>query len=334
MAKKILYVNFNLKEAQDGAKVFTKAGQPVKIFYNKERETYPILGILFNRGCEDSSGFDKPVYYDINGRCYNSDGFNNNDLVIGVEVEDKDENKKVAIQEGNMREMKLIPFDVEKAKAGAKVVTRDGHKVDIIIFNGRNSYPISGWIRARASQLIGDSDEYASFTEEGYYNSFNKEDHRDLFIEVEESEKQLLPFDLEKAKAGAQVITRNGRPVTICRYDVKNKDYPILGLVELVDGKEVPQAFTESGKSFNGDDQERPFDLFIEVETKLHRMTNQEFTWWLRECPEEHREYCHKEGTTAHFNYYYSFDEANEEVEESILIRKNGGEWMEPVIYK
>ncbi len=248
MAKEILYVNFELKSAQDGAKVFTKAGQPVKIFYNKEREKYPILGILFNRGCEDSSGFDKPVYYDINGRCFNSDGFNNNDLVIGVEVEDNDENKKAAIQEGNMDEMKLIPFDAEKAKAGA------------------------------------------------------------------------------------QVITRNGRPVTICRYDVKNKDYPILGLVELVDGKEVPQAFTESGKLYNGDYQERPFDLFIKVETKRHRMTYQEFTWWLRECPEEHREYCHKEGTTAHFDFYYSFDEANEEVAKGILIRKNGGEWMEPVI--
>ena len=49
MAKKILYVNFNLKEAQDGAKVFTKAGQPVKIFYNKEQGAYPILGILFKR---------------------------------------------------------------------------------------------------------------------------------------------------------------------------------------------------------------------------------------------------------------------------------------------
>lgn len=252
MAKKILYVNFNLKEAQDGAKVFTKAGQPVKIFYNKELGEYPIVGILFYKGVcigdDGFHGFDKAMCYDINGRCFNSDGFNNNDLVIGVEVEDKDENKKTAIQEGNMCEMKLIPFDAEKAKAGA------------------------------------------------------------------------------------QVITRNGRPVTICRYDVKNKDYPILGLVELVDGKEVPQAFTESGKSFNGDDQERPFDLFIKVETKLHRMTYQEFTWWLRECPEEHREYCYKGGNSVHFNYYYTFDGADEEVEEGILIRKNGGEWMAPVI--
>lgn len=249
MAKKILYVNFNLKEALDGAKVFTKAGQPVKIFYNKEREAYPILGILFNRGVEDSSGFDEPVYYDINGRCLNSDGFNKNDLVIGVEVEDKDENKKVAIQEGNMDEMKLIPFDAEKAKAGA------------------------------------------------------------------------------------QVITRNGRPVTICRYDVKNKDYPILGLVELVEGKEVPQTFTESGKSFNGDYQERPFDLFIKVEkTKPYRMTNQELAWWIRDCPEEHREVCRVDEDTIYSRYIYRKCDANEEVPEFVRIRKNGGEWMEPVI--
>jgi len=79
---------------------------------------------------------------------------------------------------------KIVPFNLEKAKNGARVVTRDGHKVDIIRFDGRDSYPISGWIRA--SQLIGDSDEYASFTKEGYYISSNNEDCRDLFIEVEE----------------------------------------------------------------------------------------------------------------------------------------------------
>lgn len=247
MAKKILYVNFNLKEAHDGAKVFTKAGQPVKIFYNKERGTYPILGILFNRGCEDSSGFDKPVYYDINGRCYNSDGFNNNDLVIGVEVEDKDENKKTAIQEGNMCEMKLIPFNVEKAKRGA------------------------------------------------------------------------------------QVITRNGRPVTICRYDVKNKDYPILGLVELEDGKEVPQAFTESGKSFNGDDQERPFDLFIEKEVERRLMTQQELSDWLRDSPEEHREYMYVDSSTIRSSFAYR-EEVSSKLADDILVRRNHREWEKPLI--
>lgn len=247
MAKKILYVNFNLKEAQDGAKVFTKAGQPVKIFYNKERGTYPILGILFNRGVEDASGFDKPVYYDINGRCFNSDGFNNNDLVIGVEVEDKDENKKTTIQEGNVDEMKLIPFNVEKAKAGA------------------------------------------------------------------------------------QVITRNGRPVTICRYDVKNKDYPILGLVELVDGKEVPQTFTENGKSFNGDDQERPFDLFIEKEVERRLMTQQELSDWLRDSPEEHREFKYVDSSTIRSSFAYR-EEVSSKLADDILVRRNHGEWEEPLI--
>lgn len=80
---------------------------------------------------------------------------------------------------------KIVPFNLEKAKNGARVVTRDGHKVDIIRFDERDTYPISGWIRS--SQNIGDLDEYVSFTEEGYYVDSDTENFRDLFIEVEES---------------------------------------------------------------------------------------------------------------------------------------------------
>lgn len=41
------------------------------------------------------------------------------------------------------KEYELIPFDIEKAKQGAKVMTRDGHDVRILCFD-RNSdeYPI------------------------------------------------------------------------------------------------------------------------------------------------------------------------------------------------
>ena len=35
-------------------------------------------------------------------------------------------------------------------------------------------------------------------------------------------EKKLKPFDLEAAKAGAKVITRDGRPVRIICFDRKN----------------------------------------------------------------------------------------------------------------
>lgn len=72
---------------------------------------------------------------------------------------------------------------------------------------------------------------------------------------------KLIPFDAEKAKKGAKVVTRNGLPVKILDYPVKNEDCPILGLV-LIEGKEFPMAFTKSGNHYNN--TESIFDLFIE----------------------------------------------------------------------
>lgn len=61
---------------------------------------------------------------------------------------------------------------------------------------------------------------------------------------------KLVPFDIEKAKNGAKVVTRNGLSVRIPAYDVKNETYPILGLVKLPQsGREIVYSFTENGKS-------------------------------------------------------------------------------------
>ena len=35
--------------------------------------------------------------------------------------------------------VRIIPFDIEKAKQGAKVVTRDGHDVRILCYSSRNA---------------------------------------------------------------------------------------------------------------------------------------------------------------------------------------------------
>lgn len=42
--------------------------------------------------------------------------------------------------------------------------------------------------------------------------------------------KKLKPFDLEKAKQGAKVVTRDGRPVRIICWDKLDDDntYPIV----------------------------------------------------------------------------------------------------------
>lgn len=77
---------------------------------------------------------------------------------------------------------------------------------------------------------------------------------------------KLIPFDAEKAKNGAKVVTRNGMPAKILDYPVKNEDSPILGLI-LIEGKEFPKLFTKNGNHYS-DCTESRLDLFIEEEVE------------------------------------------------------------------
>jgi len=80
------------------------------------------------------------------------------------------------------------------------------------------------------------------------------------YIDEIEEEEDLKPFDIEKAKAGHPVVTREGQSVrTIC-FDMKNTNYPIVALIS--DGEtEYPLTFTSDGK-FDGSTS--PNDLFME----------------------------------------------------------------------
>ena len=76
---------------------------------------------------------------------------------------------------------------------------------------------------------------------------------------------RLVPFSIKKAKNGAKVVTRDGLPVKIVDYPIKNEDCPILGLV-LIEGKEFPLIFTNTGSHYNN--SESCYDLFIEEEVE------------------------------------------------------------------
>ena len=59
----------------------------------------------------------------------------------------------------------------------------------------------------------------------------------------------MKPFNLEQAKAGAPVCTRDGRPVRIVCYDMGSKgSYPILALVKDEDGVEDPAVYKLDGR--------------------------------------------------------------------------------------
>lgn len=61
--------------------------------------------------------------------------------------------------------------------------------------------------------------------------------------------QKFKPFDLEAAKAGAPVMTRDGRPVRILAFDVEGAIYPVVAAVKTLDGKrEAIQMYTESGE--------------------------------------------------------------------------------------
>ena len=59
-------------------------------------------------------------------------------------------------------------------------------------------------------------------------------------------------------------------------------------------------------------------------------MTYKEFSKWLREHPEEFREYKQFGYIASEFTYYIS--EADIPVNDDILIRRNYGKWEEPLI--
>lgn len=60
------------------------------------------------------------------------------------------------------------------------------------------------------------------------------------------TDKKFKPFNLEAAKAGAPVITRDGEPVRLICFDAKNPNYPVVALC-VSDDIEVPEAFTVHG---------------------------------------------------------------------------------------
>ena len=91
-----------------------------------------------------------------------------------------------ALKEANKEQksaFRVIPFDIEKAKQGAKVVTRDGHNVRILCFD-RNSdeYPIIVLIQRKDDE---DEDAVETYTKNGKYNIADDESDDDLMIEEE-----------------------------------------------------------------------------------------------------------------------------------------------------
>lgn len=79
----------------------------------------------------------------------------------------------------------MKPFDLEKAKAGKPVCTRDGRRVEIISFkNPNDNYPILARIFSNNTNY----DEF-SFTQQGYLVNEDREFKTDLMM----AEDEIIP---------------------------------------------------------------------------------------------------------------------------------------------
>lgn len=89
------------------------------------------------------------------------------------------------------------------------------------------------------------------------------------------NEKKLKPFDLEKAKAGAKVVTRDGRPVRIICWDRVDDTYPIVALVKCTENGKTEERiliYTNEGRYWDGVDKNIN-DLFM-APTVVERWMN------------------------------------------------------------
>lgn len=90
-----------------------------------------------------------------------------------------------ALKEANEEQkptVRVIPFDIEKAKQGAKVMTRDGHDVRILCYSSRNAngtQPIVSEIDKGEDVIL------TTHAEDGTYLFSKSKSDYDLMIEEE-----------------------------------------------------------------------------------------------------------------------------------------------------
>lgn len=79
---------------------------------------------------------------------------------------------------------------------------------------------------------------------------------------MEKAKIKMMPFDIEKAKQGAKLVTRDGKPARIVCWDVKDIQYPIIAIVKGVGEKEYVSTYTNKGHHVS-DNKDTTEDLLI-----------------------------------------------------------------------
>lgn len=81
--------------------------------------------------------------------------------------------------------------------------------------------------------------------------------------DMEEKKLNLKPFDIQKAREGNPVCTRDGRKARIICFDKKDNQCPIVALVDYYDRKDGEAVTTYTNEGFFCIDKKHPNDLMM-----------------------------------------------------------------------
>ena len=137
-------------------------------------------------------------------------------------------------------------FNLKRAMRGVPLCTRCGDKVEILKWNKKTPqgiYPIVG-LRTNSDgcEVVED------WRSDGRYAGDNQHAYDLMLCENAD-------FNLEDAKAGMKVQTRDGRPVRLLCFDRKwtNSNFCIIGLVPDEDGDEQIEEWLPDGSYYDDD---------------------------------------------------------------------------------
>lgn len=91
----------------------------------------------------------------------------------------------------------------------------------------------------------------------------------------------MTPFNLEQAKTGAAVVTRDGKHVELLKFDMCNNN-PLVGVITKFDGLQYVYTWTRSGSYFDSEEHSMndlfmaPVDLYVAVKP----MNTPEFAYY------------------------------------------------------
>lgn len=156
-----------------------------------------------------------------------------------------------------------------------------------------------------------------------------KQLEKDMEIEYKE-----IPFDINRInEEGIQVVARDGRNArVICTNFNGIGEEKLIALIDCDGHEKVYQLYKNGQYYCNSKSND---DLIMFTPCKYRRMTCQELSYWLRDCPEEHREWKYEDRSPHLVKSVYEYQDnmrAYDEVGDNILIRRNGGAWEEPLI--